>query len=519
MRFNPLVFAGLLVLASCLDSKDYDIDKVTLTPTVALPLAFGNISILDLISDKDSSFLRVYPDGLLYFYYSQSLASQDIKGLFDLPNNVNNTSFDVPQGTLPPSSADVQLASVTKAIDLNLSPEQLTEILLKSGTLNSTISLTPANASLPFEVRVTLTDVVQKTSLQPLTFTAGNGVTTRQLRDYVIKCVSNRFNIKLDFILKSRTSSVFIANNTRANVQLSFTGMDFSYIRGFFGDQSATIPAQTIDLGVFNSSLNKSKVSFVQPLITMKVRSDYGMACEVSFSKLQASKPGATLPFQISPASPVNLAFPTTLGTSANTTVSVLNASDLLNFSPTKLEYAATARINKGVPAASNFLADTSKLRVTMTTEIPLYGKASGVLLIDTLKIDLNEVDESTVTTASMKIKSVNEMPLDAFIQLYMADQNYTILDSLFTANQTFLVKASTVTAAGELQTAGNSDVQINLDPQKLNKLFKSKYLLVRSVMNTTKDNTGASLNVKFKSSYKLKLNVGMLAKLNIKSE
>lgn len=80
------------------------------------------------------------------------------------------------------------------------------------------------------------------------------------------------------------------------------------------------------------------------------------------------------------------------------------------------------------------------------------------------------------------------------------------------------IVKASTVTAAGDLQTASTGEVKLDMTSEKLNKLFSSSYLLVRSKLNTSKNSSGALVNVKFKSSYKLKMNVGLLAKLSIKS-
>ena len=225
---------------------------------------------------------------------------------------------------------------------------------------------------------------------------------------------------------------------------------------------------------------------------------------------------GATLPIQISPASPVNLNFPSVFGTSSTTAVSITNATAVMNFSPTQLSYSANARINKGLTTGVNFLTDTSKLKVTMTAEVPLYGQASGITMIDTLSVDLGSINQSSVFTAALKIKTVNEMPLDANIQLFLADKNYIILDSLFTGNQTSIIKGSSVTGAGELQTAGTADQKLDLSSDKINKLFSSSYLIIRCRLNTSKDKDGVSLNVKFKSSYKLKINVGLFAKMNI---
>ncbi len=520
MLYRAFAFISVLGLVSCLDSKDYNLDTLTLTPTLAVPIAFGDIGILDLITDKDSSYLKVYPDGLLYFSYGQTLASQDIRSLFTLPNNNSSTIFPLPAGTLPPSTSDAQFATISKVLDLNMSPEQLSELLLKTGSLAYAIALAPAtNPALPFEINVTLTDVVDKNNQQPLTFTASSGSGSKPLKDYVIKMNKNKFNIKLDLILKKRTSSVFIQSNTNVSIQLSFTSMDFAYIKGFFGDQTTTLPAQTIDLSVFSSSLNKSKISLAQPVIKMSVRNDYTVPCEINFTKLEGKKTGATLPLQTNPTSPVNLGFPAVFGGFANTLVTVTNPGPVLNFSPTQLAYTATARINRGLTSGNNFLADTSKLKVTLTAEVPLYGQASGISLVDTVNIDLGNTNQSDVSTASLKLKAENEMPLDAYIQFYLTDANFKILDSLFTSNQTYLVKASSVTGTGELQSAGLTDVLLSLDGSKISKLFSSRHIILRSRLNTTRDSNGVPENVKFKSVYKLKLKMGLLAKLKISAK
>ena len=164
----------------------------------------------------------------------------------------------------------------------------------------------------------------------------------------------------------------------------------------------------------------------------------------------------------------------------------------------------------------NNFLADTSKLNVKLAAEVPLYGQASGITLTDTLKLDLGSINQSSVVSAALKVKTVNEMPLDAYIQLYLMDENKKILDSLFASNETYLVKASTVTTSGDLQTAGSTDLKLDLTIDKINKLFSSRYIIVRSKLNTSKDSNGTLLNVKFKASYKLKLDVGLMAKLKI---
>lgn len=521
MRVRFLLLMAVVLSASCFNAEDYDIHGVTLAPSFALPVASGQLGLVDLLTDVDSSYLRTYPDGLLYFYYSQTLASSDIANQFQFPDNISTNGVDLPAGTLPASSSTTTLSPVNKTIDLNLSPERLTEALLKGGSLNYMIGTSQPTSppGLPLQATVTLTDVVHKTTGAPLVFIAGNGTGSTPLQDYVIHMINNQFSIRVDMAILPHPAT-FIPAGTKANVQLGFTSMQIGYIKGFLGDQTIQLPPQTQNISVFGSSLKGAGVSFVEPHVSMRIVNDYGASCEINFSVLRATKEGSTLPIQITPSSPLTLTFPAVLGESATTNVTVTNEQSILDLGPEKLEYTAAVRINKGLTNANNFLADTSKLRVTLKTEIPIYGQVSGISMIDTLNVNLgNNISASKINSSSLQISAQNELPLDGYVQIYFMDASFSIIDSVFSPNQSYIVRASAVDAAGDLQAPGISSTKMNIDPEKLTKLFDSKYLLVKAIMNTGKDQNGVPLNVKFKSTYKLNINVGLLAKFNISLE
>jgi hypothetical protein len=335
------------------------------------------------------------------------------------------------------------------------------------------------------------------------------------MADYVMRLVNNRFNVRIDLSIKPHPTT-YIPPATQANVQLSFNNMAFAYLKGFFGDQVAQLPSQTVDVSVFKSTLKDASVSFVEPQIFLKAVNDYGVPCEVNFSVLRARKGASTLPIQINPPNPVALAAPATLGSSATTTLNVTNAQSVMSFEPEQLEYTASARINKGLSSGTNFMADTSKLRVSLVTEVPLYGRVTGITVMDTLAVDLNELSETKVAEAALKVSAQNEMPLDAYVQIYLMNEAYQVQDSLFASNQTYLVKASTVNGSGDLESPGITNQELSLNPDRVTKLFSAKHLLVKAVMSTARDANGTFLNVKFRSTYRLKLHVGLRAQLKI---
>ena len=517
MLYRSLFIVFILLVASCIKEEDYDLNSVVVAPEVAIPMASGDIGVLDLAADVDSAYLRSYPDGLLYFSYTKTYSSREIRARFDLAPNFSSTvTFDLIPGSLPPSSTDTQFATVNREIDFGFSPGQLTEMLMKGGMVNYTVSTSSATSpALPFQVNIKMIDVVQKTTLQPLVFSSGPGTGSMPLKDYLIMMDQNRFEVKLDLILKARPSAVFIPVGTKVNIKFTFNN-DFSYIKGFFGDQVVPIPTQTIDLTVFNSSLKNAKVSFVNPVLKVAIANEYVAPCEFNFTSILAKKEGVVIPFQLSPATPVTLGVPANLGGSAKTDIAVTNANAIITAMPTQITYVGTARINKGLASGVNYMADSSRLKISVITELPLYGQVSNFSVSDTMKIDLGSLDETTVATAALRVKAFNQMPLDANIQIYLTDASYHVVDSIFSPNQTYLVKASAVLPSGELSSQGVNDQTINLVPAKVEKLFSSTYIILKSKFNTTKDINGDFLNVKFKSSYKLNMQVGLLAKLNI---
>ncbi len=516
MRLRSLV-VSLVLLASCIDERQYDIQQVSLSPTITFPLAFGDLGLVDILSNKDTAYVRSYPDGLLYLHYEKILASRDIRDLLQLPDNSTTTSFDLPAGTLPASGSLTPIGTIDRQVDLGLSPERLTEVLLETGSFVHALQLSKQTSppGLPLETTITLLDVIHKTTLQPLSVTAANGQGSVSLVDYILRLSDNRLNVRISLSIKPHPAT-YIPPSTQANVQLQFIGMGFAYAKGFFGDQSTVLPTQSVEVSVFNSSLKEASVSFAEPRIFLKAENEYGVPCEINFSVLQAKKGGNTLPIQISPANPVTLAVPTLLGNVATTNINVTNAQAVMSFEPEELTYSAVARINKGLSSGQNFMADTSKLKISLVTEVPLYGRVTGIEVADTLEIDLNDLSASKVSDATLKVSAQNEMPLDAYVQIYLTDELYQIQDSVFANNQTYLVKASKVDAAGDLESPGITSLELSLDPERVTKLFSARHLLVKSIMNTAKDSNGSYLNVKFRSNYRLKLNIGVRAKLKI---
>jgi hypothetical protein len=506
-----LAFAFIL-LACTFSDRDFQIKGVKANPTLALPLAFGDLSISDILKKDDAAQIKVKPDGLVYLAYDQVLASRDIRNLIDV-QNIGNTVIQlaVPPGTYPANQSDIISTSSSKTIDMGISPEKLNEIAFKSGSLTYNATLSPANSNFKYAVRIAMPEFISSNGNSFLQEVSGAG--SISLSGYTFKSVTaNKFTLQLTLIIKQNTTPVTIPAGTNLNTTISFAGMDFSYIKGFFGDQVANPPPQTVSIGAFGTSFqNGATVSFAQPVFNLDVVSDYGVPLTVTFSKLEArKKDGTSIKVQTNPANPIAITSPAMLGTSATTPISVTNVSQLIDFAPDQFYYQVSGHVNAGLASGNNFMADTSQMRVKLHIEIPMYGQASHIVLADTMDIDLNDIDQTTIDSVSLKVYVNNQLPLDAKMQFILTDAKYGFIDSLLTASQTRIVAGSTVDNNGELQSPGIVDTSYPLVSDKVAKIFKAKKLIVRSKLNTSKNSSGSPVDVKFKSQYKIKLNLGL---------
>jgi hypothetical protein len=533
----PVLLA--ITMGACgdiLNEDDYELDRIEARPSIALPIAFGELSIQDLLNSADSANVGLQPDGLVFLRYEQTLKSQSIRNLIDIPNVPTLTqNVALPAGTYPSVANDILLATVSQNVTLGLSPEQLTEISFREGTLNFEQSFVHPTNNVPnnnfrYGVRLVIPQFIAKSDGSAFNreIQGSGGATTVRgsipLSDYIFRNTANpnRFVIQYTFIIKRTTGGTgfTIASNTQSRTNVSFTNLNFTYIRGFFGDQSASVDQERIEIGAFGTSLNGAKVSLAQPEASFEVINGNGVPVRVQFTTLQGEKTGRPpLPITLNPPSPVNINFPTVLGNSASTTVAVANVKAMLDYAPTTIVHKITARINAGLTSGANFLADTSTLRVKMNVKIPLWGNATGIVLADTFKTELDDLKETEVEKASIRVKINNEIPLNGNLQFFFTDENYNVLDSLLAPSQKNLIPGSTVNATGELQSAGTFDQSISLDKDKIDVLFKSKKMIVKIQLTTSPGPGNTYPDVKFLSTYKIKLNLGVLATLKLSAD
>lgn len=507
---------ALATILSCVDRSDYELDEINLTPSIALPLVTGSFAMSDLLEHIDATHVKVYPDGLVYFVYKEGLETDNITDMFNIPDKSVTISFPLPGVTLPPTTQDIKSDSVIRIVDFGMGPEQVDEVKIKAGQVSYSTSIVPSSSNLDYEIRITLSTFKSPAGVSLNTAIKGSGVI--DLKDYVMGLDDNKFTLKAVLIIKKHSSSVTIPPGASINFSLGFRDIDFRHIKGFFGEQSTTLAPAAIDLHNFGNMFEGAEVFAAQPKLTISILNENGVPCLANFSTLEARKEGAApLKILLNPANPVSLNFPTVMGKTASTVISIANVNDLISYSPTSLHYQVGATINKGLTGGENFVIDTSRMRLDFSVEVPMYGHASNIRLADTVDIDLQEQENSEITKASLKLKIVNEMPLEGDVQFYLMNEDYDFLDKLLDDDQKSILHGSEVDSGGEVTKPGVYDNSLDLSQEKVQNIFKAKHLIIEIVLQTSRTATGAPQNVKFKVDQTIGIDAGILADFKLK--
>jgi len=507
-------------LSACIDQNDYKIGSLETNPDMSISLAYGEVSIGTLLKSQDSTFIKINDEGQVYLEYERELFSQSILTLFDLEDITFGKDFTIPAGFYPATGSDIEFQAFSETINLNLTPQQLNAIFFKEGQLSHVVSMSPSNTGLNFEIQLRLPDFVNQSNNQAIDETLDVGTGSIPLANHLASFEPvNEFDIELKLVLKARSSNVTLIENATISLNLAFEQMGFRSIKGYMGEQSVNDTIQDeLTIGAFGNALNGAEVTFANPLLELSITNEYGLPVTIDFLKFAGKKLNDELNIAISPTSPVLIGHPIVMGDDSITIVEITNGSTILSFAPTSIYYKLRPRVNVGNPVDyNNFIIDTSGLTVDLHLVLPLAASAKNIILADTVNFKLEDLQQSNVSEAAIKVSVENEIPLDALLQFYFLDEQGNAVDSLLVENQRRFVPGSEVGLDGKLESPGIFDSMINLDPEKLNLLFTAESLAIIATLTTSPNEDNTYPIVKFLSDYKLKIELGLRANLKVK--
>ena len=163
------------------------------------------------------------------------------------------------------------------------------------------------------------------------------------------------------------------------------------------------------------------------------------------------------------------------------------NIASLVSNLPDQLKYSLDVFINPFGNTSNfhDFAYDSSSLEANLDVTVPLSFVASDLVLVDTLKFSLgkNEPGDATIKDGTFNLIVYNGFPISASPQLYFYDDNFQLMDSLFTSPQT--AAAGMLNDQCLVSAKTKSVLTVPIDEAKMQRLRAAVNAVLVSKFNT----------------------------------
>lgn len=466
----------------------------------AIPLINTENTIRKMLENlDDSSFITVAEDGFMTLNYKGDVATRSSSDLLSFFSNVTlpvlDTIFPLPL-TLP------------AGVDLDFA-------ILKSGTLKTVVYDSSIDELISVHLWIeefTKDGVPYQKDFQ--VFPGGIYVGAEEdITGYKLSPTNDSVIVRYTAI---RPNGEHIAFSGAIPFGIVAQNMATSYAEGILGTQLFEFPADTIEIDFFDT-WTVGQVNFSDPRITIYVDNSFGIPVGATVQRCNIiTQDGEILPLE-SPYVDNGFDFPYPSLDEVGQTKSLVfyfnkdnsNIEDIISQTPKALDYDLDGVSYPGTSQeVIGFLTDSSQINVRVEVEIPLEGSISGFGVTDTLEFD-PDLAFGTIEglkAAELKLVTENGMPLDVVVQVYLANEQGIVLDSLFEADQLLLVSAP-IDDNG-IPTGRSEQITFaTLDQESVDILRHTHKILIRTAFSST---FAGSIPVRVYADQGVSLKIGM---------
>ncbi|MCK5856892.1 MAG: hypothetical protein KAG64_05345 [Bacteroidales bacterium] len=504
-----LSILSLILVASSCHKDRLQFDKIAggkWSPEFAVPIAFGNLTMGDIIEGSEKTW-KEYPDGFLSVIYGKDRVSSIGDEVIKIPDQNNDTTITIilPPGLPVGDSIAINL-SFDAEFDGSGSSERIDSILFKGGFMEYEIS-TDLNHDSYIELRIPKLTKAGVPFYKKITFDYSGGSSNTKtisipLKDYYLVLTSGGSG-QPNFIhqeIKLSATALNNPNNSPYDYTIKQTITDLSYylVMGYFHQHNIDIDKTEVVIDLFDNQMAGALFA-EDPSLKITLRNSYGLPADLTFTELYAVRDGVKLNFTGALLPTLSIGHPTFNDIGQVVTTEFLfntsnsNIKDIIELNPEKFFFEGLVQTNPQGSGIDNFALDTSSIDVDLEFELPLHGRALNFVLRDTTFLSGNEegVDSKGVETLTLRVKTENRFPIDVNLQVYMTDSLNNIIDSVFDAGGK-LLDAAPVSGPPDYHVTSSVDniTYITLTEDQLDSYKKAQKLIIEAHSSTTNAGT-----------------------------
>lgn len=535
MRAAILLSFILVAGVSC-KKENIDLDKISNTvswnPKIAVPIGYGDYTVKDFYEAADDSLglIREYPDNMLYLAYRTQLLSKVAEQIILIPNQSIQETVQASDAGFPVFGASNTI-SYTRNSSYSfafVNNEEIDSMYIKSGTLLINLSSTFNNTG---TVRITLQSLKRNGIPLQIDINIGTTSSTYDVQTdltgyklYFPKTTADPNAIPLKYEVTLNKSGTSVATTDRITINTQIQQFKFKRIFGYMSTYNFINFSDKMELDIFNVD-KMSVIDFNDPRVNIFMKNSCGIPFQFSITNTRTYNEPTNSYFQVNLTPntkmvryPIYNEIGQTKYDTLSYNITTSNFKAALQTTPKYLYYTVGAISNPpALGKPKNFLEDTSKIGVDIEIELPLNLRSKRLAFADTMDFDLSDIvdDYSILKKLILHNKFENGLPFDLSYQLFLTDENYVVVDSVFKANQQPLLPSGIVGSDGKVTTLSNKELQIEFTGDRILNFKRVKKAIYKLTLNTYND--GQSY-VKFYSTDRLKVWFGVQADLEVHS-
>lgn len=526
-RMIQLSLAVIALMALNVSCKKYDPSKLASTawnPNLAVPLAYGHFTVYDILAKTDSNDVVIIDPstGAIALVYRGEIVSYQASDLVDLIDYSAAVSIGDPDYGIGTSASYSGTASGNQTVVVNPSVNSGVELYtttFKGGTLNIDVSTTLMHdvditlsipdllegGTTPFSRTITLNyaGLIPQTASQFIDLTGAVFDFTNGGGSF------NEFDIQTNITISGTGQPVTGAESV--DLQFNFSALEFEKCTGYFGQQSIAVDNDSILLKIFDNDPD-GYFELVDPRIRFTVTNEMGFPAQINLSNLETIDASNGNSFVLSGyPSQIDIAAPAVMG-GVTTTVLELNQSNTANIStvitptPKWFYFEATGTSNPNGNVGTNFLIDTSVLRIDAEVEMPMEGLAYGFTVSDTIEFSFSEnVDH--IESLMFRISVDNGFPVELLGQAVILDSSKNVLFTLWDAPEN-VIESAPVDGNGRVTSSFKKISDVFLDESEINLIGQAAYIVIGGDAQSLNGTSGQI--VQLFEDYVIDLRVGM---------
>ncbi len=550
---RSIILALIITVAGCTLPDEFNPDKYNKTiewePGISAPIAYGEFSIKDILTEFDSSgFVSEDDSGFLYFAYDTdaSVNIQDV--LPELTNQYFTHVFFQSPVVIPsaiwgaPGDTSILYTQDKTFKFSRYGDERLDSIILKAGEAVIDISSSIQNRGI---LTIHSNDLILggQPYMQTLVVSDASGSFTDQViidlagsilsLDNTTHPDTTYMDLNFDFYVINDEND--IQPSQMVDIMNTFRNLEFEKAFGYAGSFDSLLVDQSMDFDFLGDDFEGS-VSLQNPQINIDVQNSFGMKFGIKMQDIEGRfADGSTTMINLDPTIDTIVINAPDLLTQVGETVPTIltidssnsNMADLATTDLRGLDFSARA-IGNPLGDTSNFLLDSSHMDLTLEVLVPMNLKIEDVVMKDTFEFEIpdslgeTELDPENFVSMFVQLDTKNGLPLEVEVQVYFVDSLWAVQDSLFDDSNRKILPSGILDpgGSGKVITRNEESVTVTVDRDMIENIWDVENIIFEASLQTTPDETtGDPEFVKLYSGYSLYFKVAAGAEISITLE